>query len=117
MAPFADHLGIGYSEFASLRPLFSAARSKVLLVEGPIDQEYFQFLQTHSFACETLREDIEVIPYGGKDTLKNTLLVKFVLQKFDLVFVTYDLDAHHDIRAALNRIGLKEATDYARRSD
>lgn len=29
-----------------------------------------------------------------------------------MVFVTYDLDADTDIRAALNRAGLKENTDY-----
>jgi predicted ATP-dependent endonuclease of OLD family len=112
MAPFADHLGISSEEFASLKPLFSADKSKVLLVEGPIDQEYFQFLQQHSLACEQLAAGIEVVPYGGKDTLKNTLLIQFVLRKFDRVFVTYDLDAAAEVRAALTRVGLDETTDY-----
>jgi hypothetical protein len=48
------------------------------------------------------------VPYGGKDTLKNTLLLQFVLRKFDLVYITYDLDADGDVRAALKRAGLKE---------
>jgi putative ATP-dependent endonuclease of OLD family len=48
------------------------------------------------------------VPYGGKDTLKNTLLIQFVLRKFDRVYVTYDLDADADVRAALKRAGLKE---------
>ena len=113
MAPFADHLGIGPTEFAALRPLFSAKKSKVLLVEGSIDQEYFTYLQKHSLACEQLANDVEVVPYGGKDTLKNTLLVQFVLRTFDQLFVTFDLDAASDVRAALNRVGLKENTDYA----
>jgi predicted ATP-dependent endonuclease of OLD family len=91
MAPFADHLGIGPSEFANLRPLFAAGKSKVLLVEGQIDLEYFGFLKQHGLLCDQLGSDIEVVPYGGKDTLKNTLLVQFVLRKFDMVFVTYDL--------------------------
>jgi predicted ATP-dependent endonuclease of OLD family len=112
MAPFADHLGIGAEEFSTLRPLFSADKSKVLLVEGPSDQEYFQFLQQHSLPCDKLAPDIEVVPYGGKDTLKNTLLVQFVLRKFDRVFVTYDLDAGSEVRAALNRVGLRESADY-----
>lgn len=112
MAPFADHLGISSEEFRSLKPLFSADKSKVLLVEGPIDQEYFQFLQKHSLACDQLATSIEVVPYGGKDTLKNTLLIQFVLRKFDRVFVTYDLDAAAEVRAALGRVGLKESTDY-----
>ncbi len=106
MAPFADHLGINSEEFTNLRPLFSSDESKVLLVEGPIDQEYFRFLQNHELECEQLAPHIEVVPYGGKDTLKNTLLIQFVLRKFDRVFVTYDLDAARDVRAALSRIGL-----------
>lgn len=113
MAPFADHLGISADEFSGLKPLFSADRSKVLLVEGPIDQEYFQFLQLHSLACDQLASCIEVVPYGGKDTLKNTLLIQFVLRKFDHVFLSYDLDAASDVRAALTRVGLKENIDYA----
>ncbi|NKF20872.1 ATP-dependent nuclease [Solimonas marina] len=112
MAPFADHLGISSEDFSCLKPLFSADKSKVLLVEGPIDQEYFRFFQEHSLACDRLSGSIEVVPYGGKDTLKNTLLIQFVLRKFDRVFVTYDLDAAADVRAALGRVGLKESTDY-----
>jgi putative ATP-dependent endonuclease of the OLD family len=112
MAPFADHLGISAEEFSSLKPLFSADKSKVLLVEGPIDQEYFEFLQQHSLACDRLASSIEVVPYGGKDTLKNTLLIQFVLRKFDQVFVTYDLDAAQGARAALTRVGLKEKSDF-----
>lgn len=113
MAPFADHLGIGATEFAALRPLFAAKKSKVLLVEGPIDQEYFTYCQKHAAASEKLAEGIDIVPYGGKDTLKNTLLVQFVLRTFDQLFVTFDLDAESDVRAALNRVGLKEGTDYA----
>lgn len=112
MAPFADHLGISSEEFSSLKPLFSADKSRVLLVEGPIDKEYFQLLQKHSLACDQLATGIEVVPYGGKDTLKNTLLIQFVLRKFDRVFVTYDLDAASDVRAALGRVGLREGADY-----
>lgn len=112
MTPFADHLGIGPTEFASLRPLFAAKKSKVLLVEGPIDQEYFTYLQEHSLASDKLASDIDVVPYGGKDTLKNTLLVQFVLQTFDQMFITFDLDAENDIKAALTRVELKAGADY-----
>jgi putative ATP-dependent endonuclease of OLD family len=112
MAPFADHLGIGAEEFAKLRPLFFADRSKVLLVEGTIDQEYFCYFQAHEAACGALDNGIDVVPYGGKDTLKNTLLIQFVLKKFDKVFVTFDLDAEAEVKAALGRIGLKDGSDY-----
>ena len=112
MAPFADHLGISSDEFSCLKPLFSADESRVLLVEGPIDKEYFQFLQLHDLDCEKLDSHIEVVPYGGKDTLKNTLLIQFVLRKFDRVFITYDLDAANDVRSALARVGLTEKDNF-----
>lgn len=112
MTPFADHLGIGPAEFASLRPLFAVQKSKVLLVEGTIDQEYFMHLQKHDLASEKLADDIKVVPYGGKDTLKNTLLVQFVLRTFDQLFITFDLDAETEIKSALTRVGLKQGSDY-----
>lgn len=112
MTPFAEHLGIPPEEFASWRPLFSAYRSRVLLVEGRIDQEYFEYFQGQAMLPCGLDKDIEVVPYGGKDVLKHTLLVKFVLEKFDDVYVTYDLDADPDVRAALSRLGLKEKRDF-----
>lgn len=112
MAPFADHLGIASEEFSSLRPLFSSDKSEVLLVEGTLDQEYFRYLQRNNLICDKLMSSIEIVPYGGKDTLKNTLLVQFVLRKFDMVFVTYDLDAQSEVQAALSRVGLKEKKDY-----
>jgi putative ATP-dependent endonuclease of the OLD family len=59
----------------------------VLLVEGKIDQEYFEWMQNHAAKCDKLASDIEVVTYGGKDTLKNTLLLQFVLRKFDRVYV------------------------------
>lgn len=112
MAPFAEHLGIPSEEFLSWRPVFSGYKSKVLLVEGPIDKEYFEFFQKNDLPAESLAKDIEVVPYGGKDTLKNTLLLKFVLSKFDKVFITYDLDAETTARATLERLGLKDLRDF-----
>lgn len=112
MAPFAEHLGVDPKEFTSWRPVFSAYKSKVLLVEGSIDRDYFQFFQQHPGTTDGLQTDIEVVPYGGRDTLKNTLLVQFVFSKFDQVFVTYDLDAENEVWSALTRLGLKETKDF-----
>jgi putative ATP-dependent endonuclease of OLD family len=112
MAPFSDHLGLAPDEFKQWRGIFTSHKSKVLLVEGPTDEAYFSCLTSHSMSCEALDGDVEVAAYGGKDTLKNTLLVQFVLRKFDQVFVTYDLDADADIRSALHRLNLKEGRDF-----
>jgi putative ATP-dependent endonuclease of OLD family len=112
MAPFSEHLGLPQQEFSALKPIFSSYKSKVLLVEGAIDQEYFCFFQKEQKCCERLAEDVEVVPYGGKDTLKNTLLMQFVIRKFDRVFVTYDLDVDSEIRGSLLRLGMKEHSDF-----
>lgn len=112
MAPFSDHLGLPPAEFIDIRPIFSSYKSRVLLVEGVIDKEYFDFFQQHSIAGESLSREIEVVPYGGKDTLKNTVLIQFVLRKFDRVFLTYDLDADNEVRNPLGRLGLKENNDF-----
>ena len=112
MAPFADHLGINPKEFMSWRPLFSNFKSKVLLVEGPIDKQYFDFFQSQNLCIEPLDSDIEIVPYGGKSTLKNVLLLKFVLSRFDNVYLTYDLDAHGECSKSLETLGLKENVDF-----
>lgn len=112
MSPFAEHLGLKPEEFASWKPVFSTYKSKVLLVEGTTDQDYFKFFQTAALKTEGLSKDIEVVPYGGKDVLKNTILLQFVLSQFDRVFVTYDLDAHGEAKNALTRLGLKESHDF-----
>lgn len=108
MTPFADHLGISSSEFTRIRDIFASGHQKVLLVEGQLDQAYFEFLRAHQLECEKLLSDVEVVAYGGKDTLKNTVLVKFVLSRFERVFVTYDLDAEGECSSAHTRAGLSD---------
>lgn len=107
MEPFAEHLGITNSEFRPLKSLFSAEKSKALLVEGAIDQKYFEFLKTHPYDFDKLNPDIEVVEYGGKSTLKNTTLLQFILRKFDRVFITYDLDAASETQDALRKISIE----------
>ncbi|MBF0852036.1 AAA family ATPase [Gluconobacter sp. R75690] len=109
MVPFSEQLGISPKEFALLRPIFGVDKTKSLLVEGPIDKEYFDFLTENDLNCDKLNKEIEVTPYGGKDTLKNTVLVKFLLSKFDKVFVTFDLDAERECSAALERAGIDKS--------
>ncbi len=112
MAPFADHLGINPEQFKALRPIFSSVKTRVLLVEGPIDVEYFKELQGRELPLGNLHKEIEIIPYGGKDSIKNAILFKFILCRFDKVFITFDLDAKKDVTAALNRLSLTDGEDY-----
>lgn len=112
MAPFADHLGIESKEFANWRPLFLNSKSKVLLVEGDIDKEYFNFFQSQHLSIEALDDSIEIIPYGGRNALTNTLLLKFTLSRLENFYLTYDLDAHEECKKALERLGLKENNNF-----
>lgn len=112
MAPFAEHLGIDPADFGNWQPFFSARRQRILLVEGEIDKKYFEELQAGRLPIEGLSKDIEIVPYGGKDALKNTLLVKFVLSKFDKVFITFDEDAAEELKKSLGSLGLRKGDDF-----
>ena len=112
MEPFSEHLGIVSPEFNDWQHLFSSRDSRVLLVEGEIDKEYFLFVRGILGSRSGLPEDVEIVPYGGKDALKNTVLVNFVLKKFDKTFITFDLDAAHDVKKSLERLGLVNKRDY-----
>ena len=81
--------------------------------EGDTDKQYFELFQKNlSDSLDALDSEIAVVAYGGKDTLKDTLLVQFVLSSFDNVYVTYDLDAHEEAKSALARLGLKETQNF-----
>jgi putative ATP-dependent endonuclease of OLD family len=112
MEPFSDILGLDNTEFSAWRDVILSNTSKVLLVEGEIDKDYFSHIQALSLEYCNLPTDIEIVPYGGKDSLKNTILLKFILDKFDRVFITFDLDAKQEIEKHLQRIGLQDSRDY-----
>lgn len=112
MRPFANNLGVVPEEFSPLRDVFKTTGGRVILVEGAIDKEYFDHIKESYPSVYRIPAEVEVIPYGGKDTLKNTTLLKFVLARFDRVFLTFDLDADRDCAAALCRLGLNQGKDF-----
>src|SRR5690606_12591025 len=57
-------------------------------------------------------DDVEIIPYDGKDALKNTSILQFMINKFGRVFITFDLDAKEEVKPALERIGLREGEHF-----
>ena len=113
MEPFAEHLGLMPPEFASWRSIFAEHKSQVLLVEGETDKAYFEHLRSTYSEKFGIPEEVEIVPYDGKDALRNTMLVKFVLGRFDAAFITFDLDAKKEIEKCLTRIGLEENKSYA----
>lgn len=112
MEPFSEHLGIVSPEFDHWRTLFFSRDSRVLLVEGKLDVQYFLLIRDILGDRSGVGNDVEIVEYGGKDALKNTVLVNFVLRNFKRVFITFDLDAAADVGKSLDRLGLKLGHDY-----
>lgn len=108
MVPFADHLGIIPRELDGWRGLLAKRDKKIVLVEGDIDKEYFLFLREKFPEHFPIPDDVEIESYGGKDALKNTTALKFVLKVVDQFFITFDLDAKKELKKCLEGIELKE---------
>lgn len=112
MEPFSLALGIADSESAPWRELFFKKPSALLLVEGDIDKEYFELLRGSVHGDERLDFDGDIFPYGGKDTLKNQALLRFIKERFGGVFVTFDLDAAQAVEASLQALGFEKRVSY-----
>lgn len=112
MLPFAENLGVVPQEFDSWKQVFSDKSSKVLLVEGEIDKEYFDILKKKYSKLYTIPNDVEILPYNGKDSLKNTAILTFMISRLGKVFITFDKDAAGEIQSRLTAIGLIENKDF-----
>lgn len=112
MEPFSEILGLDNSEFSPWKEILSTGKSCVLLVEGLLDKKYLEHIHSLKYPGLQLPEGLEIIAYEGKDALKNTILLKFIVEKFKRVFVTFDLDAKSELEKTMQQIGLKEGTDY-----
>ncbi|MXP46304.1 AAA family ATPase [Altererythrobacter luteolus] len=112
MAPFAENLGVIKSEFHDWKQAFSASSSEVILVEGDIDKEYFELFRDNYPNIYKIPDKVEIVPYEGKDALKNTALLRFMINKFRRVFITFDLDAEKELSSSLLRLGLTQGSDF-----
>lgn len=112
MKPFAECLGLVSSEFEGLETIFATKRDHAILVEGDLDKRYFDFLKREYPSKWGIPDHVDVIPYGGRDTLQNTQMLKFIIQKFDKVFVTFDLDSNDVVPKWMQKIGLEEGRDF-----
>lgn len=112
MIPFADNLGVISDEFIPWRRLVKSSSSRVLLVEGSIDAEYFSIIKERYPDLYALPDDVEVVSYGGKDALRNTQVLQFMISRLDRVFITFDLDAMSEVAGKLESIGLTVDIDF-----
>lgn len=112
MLPFAANLGVMADEFIPWKKIVKSANSKIVLVEGDIDVEYFKIIKEKYPDIYSLPNDVEVVGYGGKDALKNTQVLQFMISRLERVFITFDLDARNDVIRRLESINLQEGTDF-----
>lgn len=113
MEPFAQNLGISNPEFEPWKGLFFSKNSKILLVEGEIDKEYFEMLRESSHGVNALKFDGEIFPYGGTGTLSNGVLLRFIKGRYDRFFITFDLDAEVGLSKLLGGLGLEKNKHFA----
>lgn len=112
MLPFASNLGVLGDDFIPWEKIIQNGKRKVIPVEGLIDVEYFEIVRNRFSTVCKLQNDVEVLDYGGKDSLKNTQVLKLMISMLDGVFITYDLDAKEVAEKRLEAIGLRQGKDY-----
>lgn len=112
MEPFGNILGLNNAEFLAWKEVLFSGKQCVLLVEGDIDRSYFEHIGTLGIPELSLPAGVDIVPYGGKDALRNSILLKFIVEKFKKVLVTFDLDAKSDLERIMSQIGLVEGDSY-----
>ncbi|MDB6179179.1 AAA family ATPase [Paracoccus sp. Z330] len=112
MLPFSKILGVVPEEFQEWSQIFSAGTGQVVLVEGDIDVEYFAYFKDKHADIYKIGEDVEILPYNGKDALKNTQILKFMIGRMERAFITFDLDAKGEVQKKLEALELVEGRDF-----
>ena len=110
--PFSLALGVSDSELTPWKDLFFASSDSILLVEGIIDKEYFKILQDPQHGVNRFRFEGEVFPYDGWSALTNSLLLRFINNKYKRVLITMDLDALNQVERSLQSLGLAKDVHY-----
>lgn len=112
MTPFSLILGLDNSEFEGWKTVLTTNNKAVLLVEGEIDKKYLEHINSLNHAKFKIPNNVEIVAYGGKDALKNSILLKFIIQKFEKVLITFDLDAKSELERIMKQINLIEGKQY-----
>lgn len=110
--PFVVALGLNSSDFGPMKDIIFSEKSCILLVEGPIDKDYFEYFQTPIHGNNALIPDIDIYPYDGADNAKNTILMNFIKKKFQKVVMTVDIDRYNDVKKSVLSIGFKDNVDF-----
>lgn len=112
MKPFGLALGLKSEEFKPWKELILSGSDAILLVEGETDKQYFEMLRDPKHNANRLNFSGEVVPYDGTGSLQNTVLLRFIKNRYPKLFVTYDLDAEKQIERTLQSLGLEKKKHY-----
>ena len=112
MAPFGQALGLDPEEFKPWKSMLLADADSILLVEGETDKEYFEMLRSPKHGANRLLFQGEIMSYEGTGALSNTILLRFVKNRFRKFFFTFDLDAAGRIERTLRTLQLEKGEHY-----
>jgi len=106
MEPFGTALGIDNEHFLPWKEALFGKRDMLLLVEGDTDKEYFEMLR-EKHGAKALKFSGDILAYGGKDTVKQRLLLSFIRNRYKRCFVTFDLDVKDEVEPCLKDTGFE----------
>lgn len=112
MEPFALALGTNNDAFLKWKNILFKNSEELLLVEGDIDKEYFEDLIDKKHGNNALDFKGEIFAYGGSGFFDNSVLLKFILSRFPIVYITYDFDIDSKVSKTLQYLGLKKIEDF-----
>jgi putative ATP-dependent endonuclease of the OLD family len=110
--PFETALGMIGPEFESLKEAFFSKENTILFVEGKIDKEYFDLLTQDEHGINKLDFKGEIYSYDGFGFMTNTQLLKFIVERFNKLLITLDLDTANKVEPNLKKVGLIKNQDY-----
>lgn len=112
MAPFAQALGLDSSEFKPWKGMMLTDADNILLVEGDLDKEYLELLKDTAHGSAAFETNWDIVPYDGTGALSNSILLRFVKNRFRKFFVTFDLDENEKIEKVLKALQLEKGKNY-----
>jgi len=112
MNPFAENLGISNKEFEPWRNLMFSNSDRLLLVEGEIDKNYFELLKNELHGKNRLDFSGEIYPYGGVGNINNGVLLRFIKNRYNKIYITYDLDSEGNLSKLLESLGFERNAHF-----
>jgi len=112
MMPFGQALGLATDEFKPWKKMMVNESDAILLVEGDTDREYFERLRDPIHGEHRLDFEGEVVSYDGTGALNNTVLLRFVKNRYKRIFVTFDLDAVTTLDKTLHTLQMEKGRQY-----